>query len=167
MLCATLAVVGVGFLSLTQVEAGNGRWGIVLTVLAAVSYAVCIMTTEKVSQNADPLTVGIIQLGTMGALSFTASVLTGSFEIPNSGRQWIFMLLLVLLCSCFGFAFQPLGQKYLPAEEAAVLTVVNPFTASMMGVFVAGENLTVLKCAGYALILSSLVLYNLEPRNEN
>ena len=47
----------------------------------------------------------------------------------------LFMLLLVLLCSSFGFAFQPLGQKYLPAEEAAVMTVINPLTASILGIF--------------------------------
>ena len=96
-----------------------------------------------------------------------ASLLTGNFETPRTVHQWFFMLLLVLLCSCFGFAFQPLGQKYLPAEEAAVLTVVNPFTASMMGVLVAGENLTVSKCAGYALILSALIIYNTGIRNGN
>ena len=167
MFCAALAVTGVGFLSLTQAGAVGGRWGIILTILAAVSYAVCIITTEKVSWNADPLTVGIIQLGTMGALSFTVSILTNSFQMPQSSHQWFLMLLLVLLCSCFGFAFQPLGQKYLPAEEAAVLTVVNPFTASMMGVLVAGENLTAFKCAGYALILSALIIYNSGTRNGN
>ena len=162
MFCALLAVAGVGFLSFTQGGSASGRVGIILTIFAALTYAVCIMTTGNVSRNADPLTVGMIQLGTMGVLSFAASLLTGSFEVAQSARQWLMMLLLVLLCSCFGFAFQPLGQKFLPAEEAAVLTAVNPFTASIMGILVANESISVSKIAGYILILSALVLYNIQ-----
>ena len=74
------------------------------------------------------------------------------------------LLLLILLCSCFGFAFQPVGQKYLPAETAAVFTVVNPLTASILGITVAGELLSASKIVGYVLILLALLLYNSEGR---
>lgn len=162
ILCALMAVIGVGFLSLTQNKSANGGLGITLTVCAAATYAVCIIMTEKASQNAEPLTIGIIQLGVMGILSFLAALLTGGLEIPQTGRQWSMLLTLVLLCSCFGFAFQPLGQKYLPAEETAVLTVINPFTASVMGIVFAGEGMTVYKLVGYILVLAALILYNLK-----
>lgn len=162
MLCAVLAVIGVGFLSISQSGNRNGGFGIVLVILAAVTYAVCIMATESVSKDADPVTIGIIQLGTMGLLSLIASLLTEGFEMPRTGQQWILLLLLILLCSCFGFAFQPLGQKYLPAEEAAVLTVVNPLTASIMGIVIAGESITTAKITGYFLILTALLYYNVK-----
>ncbi len=166
MLCAFLAVAGVGFLSLTQSESPNGALGIFLVIMAAVCYAVCIMATARVSREGDPLTIGILQLGTMGVLSLAASLLTtGHVTFPQTGSQWLFMLLLVLLCSSFGFAFQPLGQKYLPAEEAAVMTVINPLTASILGIFAAGENITLLKIIGYILILLALYLYNARKRN--
>ena len=160
MLCALLAVTGVGFLSLTQDRSENATLGITLILLAAITYAVCIILTEKVSQNADPLTIGMVQLGVMGLASFAAALPSGGFSLPRGTSEWIPMLLLVLLCSCFGYAFQPLGQKHLPAEEAAVLTVANPFTASILGIAVAGESLSVLKLIGYALILIALLLYN-------
>ena len=152
MLCAVLAVIGVGFLSLTQSSNPGGGIGIALMICAALTYAACIMATERVTQNADPVTVGMLQLGVMGVLCLIASLLTG--------KQWLMLLFLVLLCSCFGFTFQPVGQKYLPAETAAVFTVVNPLTASVMGVVLAGEGMTVLKLIGYVLILTALVIYN-------
>lgn len=166
MLCALMAVAGVGFLSLTQKQSVNGNLGVILAIFAAITYAVCIMATEKVSQNADPLAIGIIQLGVMGLLSLFAALLTGGLGAPQTGRQWFGMLVLVLLCSCFGFAFQPLGQKYLLAEEAAVLTVVNPFAASALGIIAAGEDMTPFKLAGYILVLAALVLYNLKTKAE-
>jgi len=125
-----------------------------------MTYGACIMITERVSKHADPITIGMIQLGTMGVLSLIVSVFTGGFQLPQTGTQWGMLLLLILLCSCFGFAFQPVGQKYLPAETAAVFTVVNPLTASILGIAMAGEGLGVSKIIGYVLILLALVLYN-------
>lgn len=128
------------------------------------AYAVCILYTERVSHDSDPVTIGIIQLGTMGLISLMASFFTGGLGMPQNGSQWTMMLILVLLCSCFGFAFQPLGQKYLQAENAAVLTVVNPLTASVLGILVADERLTVLKLVGYVIIMSALVIYNVNQK---
>lgn len=162
MLCAAIAVIGVGFLSRTQGHSSNAGLGLLLVISAAVTYAACIMTTERVSRDADPVLIGITQLGVMGLLSLIAALLIdGRVRLPQTGNQWLMLALLVLVCSCFGFAFQPVGQKYLPAEEAAVLTVVNPFTASLMGIFIAGEALSASKLIGYVLILAALVLYNL------
>ena len=162
LLCASLAVVGVGCLSVSQSKITGGGLGVLLMVLAAMAYAACIMTTEKISQNADPVTVGIIQLGTMGTLCLLLSLANGSFCLPNTGNQWNMMILLVLLCSCFGFAFQPVGQKYVPAETAAVFTVINPLAASLIGVLVADEVITIEKLVGFIVILTALVLYNLQ-----
>ena len=162
MFCAILAVVGVGFLSLDQGRSSGGGLGIVLVILAAMTYAVCILFTEKISHDSDPVTIGVIQLGTMGFASLIISLITGGIDIPETGSQWTMMLILVLICSCFGFAFQPLGQKYLEAENAAVLTVVNPFTASVLGIAVAGEGITGIKMVGYVLILGALIIYNLK-----
>lgn len=161
MLCAGLAVAGVGFLSLAQSHLEGGGLGILLIILAAMTYAVCIITTEKVSREADPITIGMIQLGTMGVLSLIISLAMGQFSLPQTRQQWLMMLMLVLVCSCFGFAFQPVGQKYVPAETAAVFTVVNPLTASILGITVAGESISASKLIGYVLILSALLLYNI------
>lgn len=166
MFCAVLAVVGVGFLSLDHGRNSGSGLGIVLVILAAMTYAVCILFTEKISHDSDPVTIGVVQLGTMGFASLIISLLTGGIEIPKTGSQWTMMLILVLVCSCFGFAFQPLGQKYLEAENAAVLTVVNPLTASVLGIAVAGERITGIKMVGYILILGALIIYNLKKADD-
>lgn len=162
MLCAALSVIGVGFLSLAQGGVSTGGLDILLTVLAAVTYAACILATERVSQNADPVTIGIIQLGVMGVLSLLIALPVGGFSLPQSAGQWGLMALLVMLCSCFGFAFQPMGQKYLSAETAAIITVVNPLTASILGIVAAGETVNTPKIIGYVLILFSLLLYHID-----
>ena len=163
MVCALLAIVGVWFLSLSQMKGGLNL-GIVLTIAAAMTYAVCILLTERVSQEGDPITIGVIQLGVMGVVNLAAAVASGTVVMPGDGREWAKILMLAIVCSCFGFTFQPLGQKYLSAETAAVFSVVNPLTASILGVIVAGESMGFAKVAGYLLILGSLLLYNRPER---
>ena len=53
IICALLAIIGVAFLSLTQFEKSNGALGIVLMICAALTYADCILVTEKVSKDCD------------------------------------------------------------------------------------------------------------------
>ena len=166
MLCAALAVIGVGFLSLTQRGIGGGGLGVVLSVLAAMTFAACVIATEKFSAVSDPITIGIIEIGAIGVLSLILSLASGDFALPRTGGDWAGMLMLVLVCSCFGFTFQPLGQRYLPSETAAVFTVMNPLTASVLGVVVAGESVSAVKLIGYALILGALLLYNLRGPRE-
>ncbi len=160
LFCAVLAIAGVGLLSISQMEMKSGSLGIFLIICAALTYGFCILATEKVAKDGDPVAIGIIQLGVMGFLSLAVALLTESFTMPSSQNQWTMLLFLVLICSCFGFTFQPVGQRYLPAETAAVLTVINPFAASILGVLVAHEGLTLAKGAGYIVILLALVIYN-------
>ncbi len=167
MMCAVLAVIGVGFLSLAQSRASGSSLGIILAILAAMTYAACIMATEKVSRDADPISIGIIQLGVMGVCSLAGALVTGTFCVPRTGEQWAMIMMLVLVCSCFGFAFQPVGQKYVPAETAAVFTVINPLTASILGIAAAGETMSLSKGCGYVMILTALILYNLWNREKD
>ena len=160
LFCAVLAIAGVGLLSISQMEMKSGSLGIFLIICAALTYGFCILATEKVSKDGDPVAIGIIQLGVMGLLSLIFALSTGGFTLPAGKIQWIMLLFLVLICSCFGFTFQPVGQRYLPAETAAVLTVINPLAASILGVLVAHEALTIAKGAGYIVILLALVIYN-------
>jgi len=164
LLCAVLAVAGVGFLSITQSELRGGSLGIFLSICAAVAYTVCIMATARVASEGDAVTVGIIQIGTMGVVSLIVSLAMGDFSIPQNGGQWGMIMMLVLVCTCFGFTFQPVGQRYVPSETAAVFSVVNPLTASMMGIVVADEGMSGAKLIGYVLILLSLLLYNYKAK---
>lgn len=160
LFCAVLAIAGVGLLSISQMEMKSGSLGIFLIICAALTYGFCILATEKVAKDGDPVAIGIIQLGVMGFLSLIFALSTGGFTLPSGQNQWTMLLFLILICSCFGFTFQPVGQRYLPAETAAVLTVINPLAASILGVLVAHEALTIAKGAGYIVILLALVIYN-------
>lgn len=158
LLCAGLAFVGIACLSLCN-GIGQINAGILFAICEAFAYAACILITSIVSRKGDPVLQGTIQLGVMGLLTLSLSLaVTGEILIPFKYSQIVMLLCLVLICSCFGFAMQPLAQKYLDASTAAMMTAINPMTASIIGIFVAHEGHSLIKILGYVLILFGMII---------
>lgn len=158
LFCALLALAGIGCLSLYN-GFGHVNPGIVFAICEAFSYAACILITSIVSRKGDPALQGTIQLGTMGFLTICLSkFVTGQVMLPWKTSHIIMFLCVALICSCFGFAMQPLAQKYLDADTAAMMTAINPMTASILGIVIAHENHSFTKIFGYILILSAILI---------
>ena len=66
----------------------------------------------------------------------------------------------MLVCSCFGFAFQPKAQQYLTAEEAGLYCAINPLFASCLGHWFLAETLGAAGILGAAYILTGLGFVN-------
>lgn len=156
MLCAAIAVVGIGFLTVS-----GGMYfniGIIYVIIAALIFGVCIIVTDKVTESDDPITIGILQVGFMGALSVVYTFIFEKPVWPQNSIQWSMILMLALVCSCFGFTFQPLAQKYISAETAGVFTAVNPLTTCALGIILREESFDVFKIVGGVLIVFAVLL---------
>ena len=80
-----MAMLGVVLLALGQGELSGGfTWGL----LAGLCYAAAIIVTERLSHGSTAtLGIGIVQVGTMGVLSFLAMLLMETPQLPQSGSQ--------------------------------------------------------------------------------
>lgn len=99
-----------------------------------------------------------------GAVLFAAvaSLLLESPHLPGTAREW--GVILALVCSCFGFTFQPVAQRYTTAERAAQLCAVNPLSTAVLSAVFLHETMDILGIIGAALILCGIVLHNYQPR---
>lgn len=77
---AVSALVAIGGVALLTGQSGGFTPGMVLAVMAAVLYAAAIITTDRFSHEDDPLTLGIVQVGTLGLLALVSSFV---FEAPT------------------------------------------------------------------------------------
>lgn len=153
---ALIAFTGVGLLTISG--GGSLNVGIMLAILAALIFGVCIMVTKAVSKDNDPITIGIIQLGTMGILSAIISFIIDKPRLPQNGTEWLMILMLAVVCSCFGFTFQPLAQKYISVETASVFTAVNPLSTCFIGIIFANEDSGIFKFLGGGLIIAAVIM---------
>lgn len=157
LLCAALALAGVGFL-LTR----GGRLvltaGALVCMGSALLYTAYIILTDRLSHQDDPLLLGFLSIGAVGALSTAASALFEAPRLPLSPREWLGVVLLAVVCSSIGTALQPLAQRYVPSERACVFCALNPLSTCVMGWLFLNEWQGPAGVLGAALILSGIVL---------
>lgn len=158
LLCGTLALAGVGFL--TMHSGANLNSGAGLCLMAALMYAAAILMTDRFARKDDALILGVLQVGFMGLFSTLGSCLFEAPRLPESREEWALVLILALICSCIGFTLQPLAQKYVSAERAAQLCALNPFTVAALSAIFMGESLDAYQLSGAALILMSLIMHS-------
>jgi len=130
----------------------------VLAVMAAVLYAAAIITTDRFSHEDDPLTLGIVQVGTLGLLALVSSFVFEAPHLPQSGTQWLMIAGLAVICTGFGFTLQPVAQSHTTAQRAGLFCALSPACATLLGAAVLREHISVMGMCGIALILLSLLV---------
>lgn len=155
---ALLAIAGVALLTLS----GNGSFvftkGEVYAVICAVTFAVAIILTDRMSHTEDGLIIGFWQLGFMGVFGFIISFFLEAPKLPGTVFEWAVVLILALVCTAFGFAFQPVAQSGLSSEESGTICALNPTVASILGAMFLKEPFSLQSVMGALLILSGLII---------
>ena len=166
VVCALLCLVGVGFLTI-----GNGLTfgrGEMFCILAAFLYACTILMTDRLTHgNIDPLAAGIVQVGMIGVLSLTASLLFESPRLPSGMLEWTGIVMLAVVCTGFGFTLQPVAQSGTTAERAGMFCALNPMVATTLGIVFLHEAFTAQSAIGSGLILAGILISELPESRSN
>lgn len=157
LLCAGLTLIGVGALTLRSGRFSFGL-GEGLCILSAMLYALAIILTDRLSKKGDPMLIGIAQVGFIGLFTTIASFIFEAPKLPSCASEWLPILGLALVCSCFGFTLQPVAQRRIPSERASQFCALNPLSTAAMSAVLMHEKMGVMGAVGAALILSSIML---------
>jgi len=155
--CGVLALLGVGIISLSK----NGfcfSKGQIFLLLAALFYSSAIITTSKLSPKGDAFVMGFFQILTTGVVSGIITVSTGNLILPSTPDQVWMIVILTVVCTCFGFTLQPVVQSKLPSQKVALFCALGPFTAVLLGAVFLKERFTVNSLIGEGCIFASLLI---------
>jgi DME family drug/metabolite transporter len=160
-----LASAGVALLALagTSSEAAISPLGVGLAVVAGGSYAAYTLASKRLLDDGHEPEGVMAALFGLGALALAPLLFlaeTGPLGTP-SGLALVLFLGVVPTALAYGLFARALRR--LRASEAATLTLAEPVTAAMLGVFVLSEQVTGAGALGAALVLSGLVLLGLRP----
>ena len=161
ILCGLITLAGVGFLTLKNGHFSIGT-GELICILAAIFYAMSIIITDRVTEDDDPMLLGIWQVVFMGVYSTIAMFIFEQPHLPQSGIEWTAILALALVCSGFGFALQPVAQKYISSETAGLFTGLNPLGAAIWGSLFLDEHLGISGIIGAVLIIAGMILASIK-----
>ena len=155
-----LIILGVFGLTYSPQSGLHFSTGELYALGAAFFYALYIIATSVIVKNTDGFSVGVLQMGVLGILSFTAALFEGGLVIPQQTNTYLALTVLILMCSCFGFTFQPVAQQYVSAEDTALLCSLNPLFSVFLGAVIFHETFGTLGALGAVCILSGIFYVN-------
>jgi DME family drug/metabolite transporter len=130
--------------------------GVLLAVGASASYALYVVLAKATLRRTAPLP--------LAAVSFAGAALLLSplLAAPDAGRQialgWPWLLYLGAVTTAGAYAAYTIGLREVPASVAGIASLMEPLTATLLGVGLFGERLGAAGVAGSVLLLTAMAL---------
>ncbi len=161
---ATLAaIIGCAFLLLPEAETVVEPFGLLLAVGGGFVYALyAIVSKEVLAERSAETLLGIA--GLMGGLLLLPLLLINqpTWLLQTEGIQ--VGLYLGFISMALPYLFFNLGLVMVPVANAMTLTLAEPVTAALLGIFLVGEKLAPLNYLGLILILCGIAVLTVKEK---
>jgi drug/metabolite transporter (DMT)-like permease len=157
-----LSTAGIALLVLRSTSLTTGA---LLTIAGAGCFAVHIAALSRwaTPHNAYGLTAWSVCVA--AALSAVVAAAQGNLDGPPTETAWRSVTYLALVATCIGLVVQAWAQSALSATSAAVIMTMEPVFAAIIAVAIGGETIAVAGWIGGALVVSSMFIAELGPRD--
>ena len=97
-------------------------------------------------------------------ISRPADMLAKIAAAPSPAGLLLFFLLTAMVTAVVPYLSYTQGLQTVEASRAGIIATIEPLVATLVGVLVFSEPMTLMNCLGIAMILSAVVLLNLKVR---
>ncbi len=159
------AAVGVsllGVLLLTQGAAEQLRIGDLMTLGAALAWAIQISLISRHAAGHDPMALAWVQVLTTAAICLIAWPFFEPVTLPPKEIWWA-LVVCGVLASALALSVQALAQRRLPAVRAAIIFSTEPLFAAGFGYWLAGDRLTEIQIVGAAFLIAAVAIGEIIP----
>jgi DME family drug/metabolite transporter len=158
-----LAIAGVALLTLAGGGVQVNPLGILLALVAGTSYALYTYAARNLLVDQPPEMVNAL-LFCGAALLLAPLLLTTDLSWVLSPRGLAVALWLGLAATALSYVLYVRALRTVPTPTAVTLALMEPVTATLLGVFVLGETLTLPALVGMGLVFVGLIVVSLPAR---
>ncbi|MEO1211607.1 MAG: DMT family transporter [Cyanobacteria bacterium J06638_20] len=155
VIAAGLAICGIGILSW---EGGGIGVGELLTLVSAMGIAIYILLLEAIAPRHSTLALTAVQAWVMFLIGILWVLPTVGLQDFAVGDRLPALLYLGLVVTIAPIWLQAVGQRWVPANEAALLYTMEPVFASLFSFWFLNESLGIRGVIGAGLILTATVI---------
>jgi DME family drug/metabolite transporter len=131
--------------------------GVALALAAGLAYAVYVVIAKKTVARAAPMPLAAVTFF-FGALWLAPVLLWAEAPLRQVTAGWPLLLYLGVVATGLAYAAYTTGLTTVSASTAGIVSLLEPLTATLLGVAVFGERLGALGVAGAALLAGALLL---------
>ncbi|WP_413295215.1 EamA family transporter [Bdellovibrio sp. HCB185ZH] len=162
-LCLIGASGGLVMLLWGHIEVRNA-WAVLAGLLSGISYAIYVIVSGRVQKNVRPITSSLYVI-TFGALALALFHHPHFENIPHlSATQASSIFGIAIISTIIPLTMELAALQKLKSSEVALLMMIEPITAALLGVLVFKESLTWLQMSG-ALIIAIALVVNTRLKN--
>ncbi len=157
----SLALAVTGTLLLVDVQpevlavAQQRTWGLVLALVAALGYALIVLSSRHLAARYHPLQSTTLAFVVSATILLPFSLGTG-LSVQFSPVAWALLLYLGLVPTALGYVLFVIGMRTTEATTASIITLLEPLTATLLAWLLLGEQLGLWGALGGALLLSAI-----------
>jgi DME family drug/metabolite transporter len=157
VLATVVAVIGGIILVLPGEKLTIDVLGIMYALLSGLAYATFAVTSKNLLEYNQPEVVMTVVF-CLGALLLSPLLFFQDLSWFTETRGWMSALHLGVFATASAYIFYGHGLKFIPVAKATTLTLAEPLTASLLGIFVLGERLNTSAGLGIGLIFIGLTI---------
>lgn len=136
--------------------------GIILSVLATISWAAGSLYTKKHAANFNPyFSLGLQMI--ISGIALSGVIKTTGQYVPLSqipANTWWAILYLIIIGSILTFIAYLYSLQHLPTSLASLYAYINPVVAVLLGVIIFNEKLNMFVAVGGAVTIAGVYLVN-------
>ncbi len=159
-----LGIIGCALLILVGESIHLDLLGIFLAICAGGSYALFTTVSKGLIEKHSPEAVMAVTF-CLGACFILPLLITANLHWLSQPSGYLVILHLGVITAGLAYTLFAQGLRHVPVATAASLTLGEPLTAGLLGVFFLRESLTGLAIVGIGLIFTGLIVLTTEkPR---
>jgi len=137
--------------------------GTLLALVAGLAYALYVLAAKASLARSAPLPLTALTF-TVGAALLTPALLWTEAPLSQVALGWPWLLYLGGVATASAYAIYTVGLRHVPASVAGVTTLLEPLTATILGVALFGERLGAAGAVGALMLVSALGLLIVDSR---
>ncbi len=157
-----LAIIGCALLSMSGGQINLDLAGVFLALGAGVSYAIYTVSVKGLLDQHSPDAVMAVVF-TSAALLMIPTIFFADWNWVLQAQGLIVALHLGIVTAALSYWLFARGLKIVKVGNVATLSLAEPLTASLLGVFVLNERLGMLEVLGILLIFSGIAVLAVVP----
>ncbi|MEI4769918.1 EamA family transporter [Psychrobacillus sp. FJAT-51614] len=158
------AIVGCLFLFLNKGEITINPIGIMYSLVAGVVFALYTISSKSLLEKEEAIPAVAMTFSVSALLLMPFFFIYDVSWLKDAGNIGI-IFYLGLATTSIAYVLYARGLNKIPSSSALTLSLAEPTTAAILGVFIVGENLSIMSWIGILLLLGSIVVLTIGSKS--
>ncbi len=153
-----ITALGIVFLSNAKTDSNINLLGLVLIFVSALSYAIYMVGVKKLPAvkhlRGDKLSFYVMLFGI--SVYVVSTKFCTNLQILSTPKEWLLAICIAIIPTIISLETITIAIKFIGSTKTAILGALEPLTATVLGILLFGESISISKVIGMLLVFAGV-----------